>query len=136
MKIKLKIKQLNAEEVRRGWVRIHENSRRGIPAGSLVKITYNSKFVRRIVLGATNKSPVSEGYIAMDEPTRKKLGVEEHKSKEFDIEEYKGVKKIGGEICYYWSHPDFPLRFSTRIAFIAVTLGFLSIIISVVGIIW
>jgi len=134
--MKLEIKQLNAEEVRRGWVRIHENSRMGIPAGSLLKITRNGKFVRRIVLGATNKSPVSEGCIAMDEPTREKLDIKDKdigKELIFDIIKYGRLRGKFASVLYYWNHPDFPLRFSTRMA---ITLGSLSIIISVIGIIW
>jgi hypothetical protein len=136
--MKLKIRQLNAEEVRRGWVRIHENSRENMPAGSLIKITCNDKSVRRIVLGSTSKSPVSEGCISMDEPTREELEIKEYRNKEFAFEiiKYRGIRGIFEEICYYCHHPEFSLRFSTRVAFIAVALGFLSLVISVVNVIW
>lgn len=133
---KLKVAQLEKEGIRRGWVRMHENTRANISIGSLIKIKYDTESVRRIMLGSIKDLFVKEGNIAMDEPTRNELGIYEKdigKELDFDIIKYSWLKAKLASILYYWKHPDFSLNFSTKVA---VSLGSLSLIISIIGLIW
>ena len=70
----------------------------------------------------------------MDEVTRKALGFTDNNIRtkvEVDIKESNG---IFSQIYYYWTHPDFPLAISTKVAIIlgglSVLLGILSVVLS------
>jgi len=124
---------LDKEEVRRGWVRIHEDDRQGIPENKIALLTNlnSKKKVRRIILGIPDGL---KGQIKMDEVTRKALGFTDNNIRtkvEVDIKESNG---IFSQIYYYWTHPDFPLAFSTKVAIIlgglSVLLGILSVVLS------
>jgi len=131
------IKKIREEEIRRGWVRIPESQRKGIPSESLVKITnyLTDKSTKRIVLGIIPDTGVN--IIQMDENTREILGITDDqidKEGQFVIRQYSPVGNIFATICYYYHHPDFPLRFSTRVALLlgstSVILGLMSFVLT------
>jgi hypothetical protein len=133
----LEVHQISNEEVRRGWVRIEENTRDriidgGIDSGSIALIRCGHKETRRIILGIQGNYlgiVDTSDMIFMDEGTRNELEVNNiGKKYEFEIEvlEYTRCNKIK----YYLNHPDPYISFATTIA---VRLGILSTILGVIS---
>jgi hypothetical protein len=132
----LKVKKIKEDEIRRGWVRIPETHRRGIPSESLVKITnpQMGKSVLRIVLGVIPDNGLNT--ILMDENTREVLNIPDNQiDKEIPllIKPYSSIGKRLHEVFYYYNHPDFPLRFSTRVA---ILLGSTSVILGLASLLF
>ena len=129
----VRVLKIAYEEVRRGWVRIPMKLRAklGLDLEDLIEIEYgNNKPVLRIVLGHEDED-YSDDDIFMDEPTRLALDLESGKNYILDYY-YIGRWNVYKKCKFYWYHPDFPLRFSTRLAII---LGNLSLIVSLLGLI-
>lgn len=121
----LKVERLSKYEVNRGWVRINIKSREYIKRGSLCKIEYDNRAIYRIVLG--HDTP---GTLFIDRYARDELNCQLSDNPEYF--EIKSVICPIEQLYFYWNHPDFPLRFSTRLAFIlgitSIALGIISLI--------
>jgi len=127
--LRLKIEHLAKEEVRRGWVRIHEADRQGLLARKIVKVRVKNMApsVRRILLGFPDHGA---GCMELDEATREDLGI-----KEDDLNQEKELQlaytwPLVGDVAYYWCHPDPTLAFATRVA---IVLGGLSVLLSLLS---
>jgi len=135
---KLEVHQLEKEETRRGWVRIERKTRKDIDSGSLIVIKRNKGKTRRNVLG------VSEGYVGqddvtgkifMDEVTRHELGLSSNSIQKSSCDLEINRPNFFGKwfwhaFIFYWSHPDFPVNFASKIAIISMGIGLIALGIS------
>ncbi|MDR3292425.1 MAG: hypothetical protein LBT10_09820 [Methanobrevibacter sp.] len=131
----LKVDKAKIDEVRNGWVRINENDRDYIEAGSLIGIKLNDKSVRRIVYGLIqqqdNKKP-NDNFISLDEPTRISLGIKDDdivKKEKFEFE-INVLTSSCDKIFFYLDHPEPNLKFTAQIGLLSLLLGLLSLTIS------
>ncbi|MCL2116408.1 MAG: hypothetical protein FWH29_09325 [Methanobrevibacter sp.] len=131
LELKLIVKKAKESDIRRGWVRINENYRKGLNSNSLIKIVHGDNNVIRMLYGDNNSN---QKNIYLDEPTRYDLGVVDKINEEitFGIKQYAGIKKIK-YISFYLNHPDNALKFTTIISLISLLLGVFSLIIALIS---
>jgi len=140
----LELHQLPQEEVRRGWVRIHESQRGDIQGGELIEIKGPSGSVLRVAYGLppgyhVGERTPEENWICMDEPTRDAIGLKDTTVGSMICI---CIKRIMGPLGWFqWvryslGHPEIPLKVSSWLAVIlgglSVVLGIISVILSVV----
>jgi len=124
------IHQLPKEEIRRGWVRIPENSRDSLSVGNLVIIKNKKNKVRRILLG-TERNKEKGKHIYLDEPTRNELGITNNSDIDLEIKNPSIITFIFHQIIFYINHPDFITKFSAKVALLSLIISLISLILGV-----
>jgi hypothetical protein len=137
--VSLELHQLRDEEVRRGWVRIHEDMRAGIPAEDLVYLEGPTGGVFRVVLGLPDGYRVGErvaqpNWVCMDEPTRNAIGLKDHavgSRVTLTIGRRAQPLRTVDWLRYSLSHPEIPLKIGSWLALI---LGVTSLILGAISV--
>ena len=128
--IKLEVRQVEKDDVFEDLIRLHPLYRDKINSGTIIKLTViHENKERTHVFGVARNSYKNEtGIIRLDDAMRKKLGVEENKKYEFEIQEACHCESL------YWGwHATNPTnRIATRIALLSFALGALSLILAFV----
>jgi hypothetical protein len=146
---KLKVRRVKEGDVRKGWIRVHEDERECIKNNSLVQIKYcgktncKGKKLFRLIRGhGLDYDEKDKKCIFLDEQTREALGIsdkqivkdgkngeDKQEGEELDFE-IKEVHLINS-ICFYLRHPDniqkFAITISLGLGFISIGLGLLSL---------
>jgi hypothetical protein len=133
--MKLTVKKIDKNEIRKGIVRINEKDRtinnKFIKSSTLIIIKKGNNQIRRIVYGIENDE---QNIIKMDEDTRNILELENEKEYTFEIDVCdEQPKKIINEIIYFWNHPEIIINFPVKIAVISMVISIVSIIISIIS---
>lgn len=137
----LEVHQLKGEEVRRGWVRIEENTRNRIKSGSLIMLKCRGKRTTRIVIGVPPRYLGIHGIqdkVFMDEVTREDLDFfgnsYEGKTQKFTIRRPSWLEKwFWLAPQFYWSHPDFPVNFASKVALVSLMVSVIAILVTIFG---
>jgi hypothetical protein len=136
MVLKLKVGRLDELDIRKGIIRIEEYSRNKFESGSLIILHFNDKSIPVRLFGL-NKINKDNNTIYLDEPTRKKIGLNDYNFKEkkeisFLIEKPNSIKKILITFKYYFNHPDFITRYSIKVGIFSYFFAVLALILSII----
>jgi len=140
LRLSLELHQLRDDEVRRGWIRIHESVRGGVPAGELVHLQGPAGGVYRVVLGLPSgylvgdRSANSE-WVCMDEPTRNAIGLGSQSlgSKvTIEISQRQQPYRMLAWLLYSLDHPEIPLKVGT---WFALVLGIVSVVLGLISVV-
>jgi len=141
--VSVEVHQLPEAEVRRGWIRIHESQRRGIPAGQLVCVKGPAGGVLRIVYGLPEGYRVGErlaqeNWICLDEPTREAIGLRDSSlSSEVTLSLRRPSQPV---FLLHWlryalGHPEIALRVGSWFALVSFFLGVISMVLGIVSVV-
>lgn len=128
--MKLEVHQLHEEDVRKGFIRIDEETRNKLPSGKVIILELNDKRVYRRIIGVSERYKNTSSRIYLDEPTRNELGLfEQDLGKKYN---FKIIYKTNylDEFRYYFFHPDQDIKFASRISIFAILVSLIPLLIS------
>jgi hypothetical protein len=125
-KMKLKVIELELEDVFGDMVRVHIDHRPGTRAGQVIVVKVGKCKIRAIARGSRANS---RDVIAMDLETRRRLGLDAGAIAEFSFS--KG--SVCDEWIWAWHASDATPRVAARVSLLSLMLGLLGLILGVVS---
>ena len=127
-RIELTVRSARFDDVYKDVARIGRNDRGKLRTGQIYTFSINGQSAHLVLRGVGTQS---RGSILIDEPTRRRLGVQYGKPYQFE------VRELGffTELWWGWTASDPTVRSMSRVAVISLGLGALSVILAVLGVV-
>jgi hypothetical protein len=124
--LRLKVHQVNKDDIFRDVVRLHRSHRQGINAGQICRVSTNGLTVLAVARGSPSNDV---NGIWLDDAMRSRLGLKEGATTDFKIAKASWYE----EFTWLWRSSDPVNRTAGRLGIISLVLGLIALLLGLIA---